>query len=140
MLLAKRKGESLCLLYADVDDFNAFNEELGHQEGDHVLKEVAQTLKASYRETDIIARFGGDEFIIMPVGMLPDEATLIIDRFNRAFERVQSHSKKHPVTVSFGLAVNNVDESRTLDELIYEAGTSIGKPGPHKQDSRQTAA
>lgn len=136
--LARRKNEKLCLFYADVDDFKLINEKLGNREGDNVLREVAQTLIACYRETDIIARCGGDEFLIMPINMLPEEAGLIIERFNNAFARVQWHGHEAPATVSFGLAVYDPEEPCTLDELISEAGIDLQGPGPLNHDARRS--
>lgn len=127
--LARRTGEPAYILYADVDDFKNINEQIGHQEGDRVLNEVARTLKACYRETDVMARFGGDEFVIMPVASSREGINLIIERFNRSFERVQWHGHDHPATVSFGLAVFDPETPRTLDELINEASASMRGPG-----------
>ncbi|MHB8967083.1 MAG: GGDEF domain-containing protein [Thermoleophilia bacterium] len=136
--LARRKNEKLCLFYADVDDFKLINEKLGNREGDNVLREVAQTLVACYRETDIVARVGGDEFLVMPVGMLPEESSLVIDRFNKAFARVQWHGHDAPATVSFGLAIYDPEAPCTLDELISEAGTAMRGTVSAQQDTRHS--
>lgn len=139
LLLARRRGEPLYLYYADIDDFKVTNELFGHREGDRVLQEMARTLKACYRESDIIARVGGDEFLVMPVGLTPEGSDLIIDRFNRAFERVQWHGKVHTASVSFGVAVLEPDSEKTLDELISEATTNMREGGPQAADSSAPA-
>jgi diguanylate cyclase (GGDEF)-like protein/PAS domain S-box-containing protein len=68
---AERNGESLALLYVDLDHFKNINDTLGHSVGDELLVELAQRLKVSLREQDTVSRQGGDEFIIL----LPDTTT-----------------------------------------------------------------
>lgn len=62
---ARRSGTELALLYIDLDKFKAINDELGHAAGDHVLRTLAQRLKHVVRESDTIARIGGDEFVVL---------------------------------------------------------------------------
>ncbi len=62
---AKRKGSQLALLYFDLDGFKPVNDRLGHAFGDKVLQKVAERLKNSIREMDVVARVGGDEFAIL---------------------------------------------------------------------------
>src|SRR3989304_3411655 len=68
LLLTKRGGRPLALVMADADDFKSCNDSRGHQYGDQVLRELARTLKASCRGSDVVGRMGGDEFLII----LPD--------------------------------------------------------------------
>ena len=63
--LAERDGRSVALLYLDLDRFKLINDTLGHQTGDALLKQVAERLKSSVRESDTAARVGGDEFIVI---------------------------------------------------------------------------
>ena len=64
---ARRQGSALSLLLIDVDNFKALNDRLGHLGGDHALRAIADSLRASVRETDLIYRQGGDEFaVLMP--------------------------------------------------------------------------
>ena len=65
--LAKRNKQGIFLLYADLDDMKEINDNYGHKEGDLMLIETANLLSRYYRESDIIARFGGDEFVVFPV-------------------------------------------------------------------------
>ena len=62
---SERYGGSLSLAYLDIDDFNKINDTGGHEAGDRVLIEVARTLESNLRATDVVARFGGDEFVLL---------------------------------------------------------------------------
>src|ERR1700738_4044498 len=63
--LADRKGTSLGLVFVDIDHFKSINDTFGHEEGDPALKELARLLQRTFRRSDIVARIGGDEFIVM---------------------------------------------------------------------------
>jgi len=76
-LSARRPGQALSLLMLDVDHFKAINDTFGHQAGDHVLIEIASRLRRSLRENDTVARWGGEEFIVLLRDCaLPDALTL----------------------------------------------------------------
>ncbi len=70
---ASRKGTGLCVMYLDLDQFKPVNDELGHAAGDQVLIEVAARLRTSVRQSDTVARVGGDEFVVLLQGPVTDE-------------------------------------------------------------------
>ena len=83
--LAKRKKTGMFLLYADLDDLKSINDTWGHREGDVALIETAKILRKNYRESDVIARIGGDEFVVFPAGTSDDDSEKILDRLHNAF-------------------------------------------------------
>jgi diguanylate cyclase (GGDEF)-like protein len=78
--IAKRQKSGLLMLYADVDNIKEINDAYGHEEGDNLLKETANILKSIYRESDIIARIGGDEFVVFPLGTTKAHIEVISSR------------------------------------------------------------
>jgi diguanylate cyclase (GGDEF)-like protein/PAS domain S-box-containing protein len=86
----KRGGEPFAILYLDLDHFKDVNDTLGHPKGDLLLKTVAQRLRSSIRQTDVLARFGGDEFAIMEVDIRrPEDASILarklLDRLSEPY-------------------------------------------------------
>jgi diguanylate cyclase (GGDEF)-like protein len=104
VLFASEKKVNFCVFYIDVDDFKRINDSLGHSFGDRFLIEVAKSLKNSCRETDYLARVGGDEFVIIS-GFYNDK-DFPDQMVNRIFK-----SFSHPVSI---------------DEIIIHSGLSIG--------------
>ena len=81
----RRSGEGFAILYLDLDHFKDVNDFLGHPVGDLLLRAVAERLRASVREADMVARFGGDEFAILQVDVgEPTEAALLADKLLKA--------------------------------------------------------
>ena len=75
---AKRSGTQVALLYIDLDNFKAINDELGHAAGDHVLRTLAQRMKHVVREADTVARIGGDEFVVLIEGSADDDSVAAV--------------------------------------------------------------
>ncbi len=76
----ERDGRSLCLAMLDLDDFKAVNDRYGHEAGDAVLRAVAASVRASVRTDDLVARFGGDEFLILLRDSGRDQGSLVMER------------------------------------------------------------
>ncbi|MEZ8824368.1 diguanylate cyclase [Vibrio amylolyticus] len=112
-----------CLAIIDIDDFKKINDELGHDEGDRVIKKVADKLLEQIRDTDFLARIGGEEFgLIMPHTQL-DEAERVLNRLREAV----SLMSEYEITVSGG--VSDIDNSvpgtyKRSDVALYRSKTS----------------
>ncbi len=122
----KRYGYSFTLVYIDLDNFKSVNDESGHLEGDKVLQVTVNYMKKHLRETDIVARVGGDEFaIILPYTNEMNAKTILEELKSGMVREMLSHS--WPVTFSIGAIVcimppDNVKELvRKADDLMYEA-------------------
>jgi diguanylate cyclase (GGDEF)-like protein/PAS domain S-box-containing protein len=118
----RRYGMGGALLLLDLDDFKLVNDGFGHRAGDQVLTDVAAVLRRRLRESDIVARFGGDEFaVLMPVGGL-EEASGLADLLATAICR-DVPSPAGPLYASVGIAL--LDESSTPDEILSQADDAM---------------
>jgi diguanylate cyclase (GGDEF)-like protein len=109
----------------DLDHFKSINDRFGHSAGDEVLRLFARVTRASTRTNDIIARFGGEEFVaIVPGGL--EIAQKIGERVRAAFENAGAIVESHPIaaTVSIGAAASN-DATLPLDALIARADAAL---------------
>ena len=126
---AKRYQRPLVCLMVDVNGFKEVNDRLGHPAGDLVLKQVAQELKTALRQSDILARFGGDEFIVaLPETSLP-QAELVAEKLRQISIAVPAADRRRqspPVNLSVGISrVDQDDESaqdilNAADQSLYE--------------------
>lgn len=124
--LARRRGVSVPLIFLDVDDFKAINDQYGHAEGDRALREVADLLTLTFRGSDIIARLGGDEFAVLLTEVRDVEAA------GRAAHRVldamplsaMAGGHEVPVAASVGLALFP-DDGEDLEALLTAADTAM---------------
>jgi diguanylate cyclase (GGDEF)-like protein len=127
---AQRYGSSLSLLLIDVDRLKQINDQHGHEAGDAALRRVAAALSASCRATDLVARWGGDEFTVLAPGTDADEALRLAGRIREALRRGHGAFESSPTTVSVGVA--HVARAGTdtpeglcaaADSALYEAKT-----------------
>ncbi len=107
--VARRRGERLALAVIDLDDFKAVNDRDGHAAGDRLLVELADTWSASLRPDDLLARFGGDEFVLLVSGAGEGHADRLLDRLARV----------HPAPWTAGTVEMSHEES--LDDAIHRA-------------------
>ncbi|MGF1991216.1 MAG: EAL domain-containing protein [Nostoc sp. ZfuVER08] len=123
---ASRKGESLAVIFLDLDRFKVINDTLGHTLGDKLLKEVAQRLNDSLRKGDTVARWGGDEFIILlPRVNNIEEVTQVAERILQTLENA-FHLQGHELYISASLGIALLDSnSPNAETLIQHADTAL---------------
>ncbi len=123
---AHRRPEVLAVLFCDLDDFKVVNDRLGHEAGDEFLRAVATRLQGCVRETDTVARFGGDEFLVLleDVGS-SDEATATAARVLDALRRPAAvDGQEVAVSASIGIALTS-GAPATRRTLIKEADAAM---------------
>ena len=125
---SKRYHTLFSLILFDIDDFKIINDTHGHQAGDDVLRSVASTLKTVSRETDIVVRYGGEEFILMLPSTPKHEALTLADRIREKVEEYSYLGKETvKITMSGGVATfpEDAEDSKALlyaaDMAMYEA-------------------
>ncbi len=120
--LATRMGTRMSLLLADMDDLKAINDRLGHQKGDEAIATVGRILKKNCRESDVVSRFGGDEFAILMLDALPDNAAVLVQRIQNALSAVNADEwYSHPLSLSIGLAHVETGSCAPINELLVKA-------------------
>jgi diguanylate cyclase (GGDEF)-like protein len=121
--LAKRTQQILLIAYSDIDGMKWINDNLGHDVGDRALKETAQLLKMTFRESDIISRLGGDEFAVLLSCDLDKVSIASIEkRFYENLKMVnQKPSRQYTLQVSLGVSGDSVDHKYSLEDLMTRA-------------------
>ncbi len=124
--LADRRGDRLLFLFLDLDGFKSVNDQYGHARGDEALGEVARVLTDSFRESDILARVGGDEFLVLAIGARKMQASTLADHFRRKINAALAKSDLPcPLTVSLGAAYREPRDERSIEELIAQADAAM---------------
>lgn len=125
---SRRTGGYLSLVILDVDNFKLFNDVHGHQVGDMVLKEVAETIKSSIRTIDVPSRYGGDEFVIILPDTELERGHLVAERIRRAIasNTVTLEGRSFSITVSAGVTQYKPGQTSSqvvndVDSALYEA-------------------
>lgn len=133
--LAEQKKKAVILLFCDLDNLKAINDKYGHPLGDRALIETTVILKATFRRSDIIARIGGDEFIVLTsetgTTRAPDLYVRLLaslDEFNK------TTTLPFALKLSVGWAHFNPDKPQTVYKLLYIADRSMYR---HKQSKKQ---
>ena len=121
----KRAKKAMVILLADIDEFKYVNDNFGHNCGDAVLKSLAAAMRACTREQDVVARWGGDEFmLLLPDTDLPG-ARAVVEKITATFEaeKFYEQNREFSVKVSFGAAA--YDFAEELDANIKRADESL---------------
>lgn len=118
-------GQQLTLILLDLDRFKQVNDENGHAGGDAVLRGVADLLKANCRQTDVVGRWGGEEFLVLCPQMDLTEAVELAERLRTAIAQYDAGINRH-VTASFGVATCQHGDTREsllerADKAMYQA-------------------
>jgi diguanylate cyclase (GGDEF)-like protein len=119
-------------LLCDIDHFKRVNDQLGHEAGDQVLVEVAEALRRATRSSDLAARWGGEEFLIVLSGTPLPDAVELAERLRQRVATITSRGAAHPLggaTLSIGIAARDAGESvndwlRRTDQALYRAKNS----------------
>ncbi|WP_353153972.1 GGDEF domain-containing protein [Herminiimonas fonticola] len=128
---AERRGTPLCIAMLDLDDFKKINDKYGHSAGDEALIHLVRVIKETLRSMDVIARFGGEEFLIVLPDTGMDEAIQTVTRLQRELTKqifMHNHTRLL-MTFSAGVALRNEQEDQKsmierADKALYEAKRS----------------
>ncbi|MDP2791595.1 MAG: sensor domain-containing diguanylate cyclase [Rectinemataceae bacterium] len=115
---ARRLKEGLVLLFFDLDNLKTINDTCGHAEGDKAIMEAARILRCAFRESDIVARWGGDEFIVLALDVPHGRIQSLLVRIDKVAQNYnQEHTFAHAITFSRGTAHYDPASPSSLAEL-----------------------
>ncbi len=129
-----KNDHTVAVLFADLDRFKAINDVLGHHVGDHVLKEIGQIISGTVRDSDVAARFGGDEFVIIMPDTDIEQAGMVAQRLQAAVGQ-WSQAENIALSVSIGMGIAPAHgrdlESvlRCVDSAMYQGRQVDGRGG-----------
>lgn len=126
---AKAAGQPLACLMSDIDKFKTFNDTYGHTVGDQVIQEVAKVLRRAMRPTDLLCRYGGEEFCILLPGTTKHEALRIAEHIRASIEhdagKAVTTVPNLRITSSFGVALLTESGAENINRLIEAADLGL---------------
>ncbi len=126
--LADRTKRSMSLLYIDLDGMKTINDELGHQAGDQALVDLAVILKKTFRESDVIARMGGDEFAVLLTEPSESAESAVTRHLHNNIRRHnETAGRNYELLVSLGISFYDPLRPCSIENLLKEADSSMYK-------------
>lgn len=121
----RRTGAPLCVLLIDIDHFKAVNDLHGHITGDRVLRHVASVIRNSLRASDIVSRWGGEEFLVLLKNVSADRAGILAEKLRDAVAQYKLNLGKQHLSVTVSLGTAMYRNGDTADQLISRADTAL---------------
>ncbi len=123
---AERAGQGVGAIYADLDNLKEINDECGHAAGDQALRDAATILRVTLRSVDVIARVGGDEFIVLAVGDSEDSIHQLVDRLQEGIAVFNAaHDGQRGLSASCGVSWREPGEAVKIDRLVSDADEAM---------------
>lgn len=127
ILVHQRHNQNMNLVFLDIDNFKNINDKFGHASGDKVIIRIANILKNNIRQTDLLARWGGEEFVIAYINTSFEDALTVTEKLKNLIENdyILKDLSKSIITASFGLTTLKKDDKK--DDLINRADIAMYK-------------
>lgn len=136
---ARRHGGVLAVVVCDLDDFKPINDTHGHQEGDRALRFVADYLRRTFRNSDVVARVGGDEFVVLAWMARSDDLDALRARVQTTHTLTSSTGVEYSLAMSVGCAVRDPRDDDDLSGLINRADALMYEEKRHRLAQREDA-
>lgn len=139
--LARRGHRELLLLFIDMDDFKDINDSFGHSEGDGALRRTSEILRRTFRDSDIIGRVGGDEFVVLATDSGATTTEAIMHRLRRELQE-RNAKDGFPYRLSFSVGISRFDPDAppTLEDLMAAADSMLYQQKRHKRETTPASA
>jgi diguanylate cyclase len=121
----KRFRNPVCVLVWDIDRFKHINDTYGHRAGDRVLREVAKCFEGRLRSTDVVARFGGEEFVMLLIGTQLPDAQRKADELREAVGELKFHFRGEPIRVTVSCGVTELRAGDEAGEVFDRADKAL---------------
>ncbi len=126
--MSSRQNIPVCLAYFDLDNFKPINDSYGHTEGDRALKLFSTQMKSTFRNSDIFARIGGDEFVVLLTNANIVSTKKVLERFTQELAASTANEQlPYKIGFTYGLAEFNPDEHDSIEKLLQQADHSMYK-------------
>jgi two-component system cell cycle response regulator len=125
--IAQRSKWKILFLFADLDGLKRINDNFGHLEGDNALRGVAQIFEQTFRSSDLVARIGGDEFIVLALKVGQSSVKKIARRLHENIEHFNSQATNYKISLSFGAEIFDPAENVPLEEMIIKVDQALYK-------------
>ena len=122
---AKRQRSNLCFILLDIDHFKKVNDTYGHPTGDKVLKQLAQLLSTHLRNSDLIGRYGGEEFAILLPDTAPEQALQVIENLREQFHALRFSAGNAEFNCAFSAGISSSLSNLNTDAMIKHADTAL---------------
>lgn len=121
---ARRYGNQMAVIMADIDQFKQLNDEFGHLLGDEVLRQVSSIFHQQVRKIDVVCRYGGEEFAVLLTQTNPEQAMLVAEKLRKTVESWQFPGVPRTITISAGVAAFP-NHGRSRDEIVRAADSGL---------------
>lgn len=132
------KNREILVLYADMDNLKMINDKYGHDEGDFALREIGSILKEAFRNTDVISRFGGDEFVAFALLGIPNYEKIMKHRISEITDRHnQMVQKPYRIEMSIGICEVTCSKDLDIEKVLEQADKKLYIEKKAKKEKRK---
>ena len=134
--LARRGNETLLVAFADLDDLKVVNDTAGHAVGDRALRDAAALLRQTFRDSDLVARIGGDEYAVLVRHAGPDSADVLAERLKRQVRNFNRRAARpYQLSISLGFATHKASTIGSVAGLLDRADRALYRDKRRKHDA-----
>jgi two-component system, cell cycle response regulator len=134
--LARRGNETLLVAFADLDDLKSVNDTSGHAGGDRALRDTAALLRQTFRDSDLVARIGGDEYAVLVRHAGPESAGVLAERLKRQLRDFNRRAARpYQLSISLGFATHKASTLGSVAGLLDRADRALYRDKRRKHDA-----